>query len=80
MSPMRSKAGIHFFENWVKLLQCKGLKDTHCRPSQDLYELALTTRRKLPHLKCHRLLRARNGGTASCHQEGRFIGLYQVVP
>ena len=29
MSPIRSKADLNFFENWMKLLQCKGLKNTH---------------------------------------------------
>lgn len=34
MSPMRSKADLNLIENWVKLLQCKGLKNTHyCRSS-----------------------------------------------
>ena len=29
MSPLRSKADLGFFENWVKLLHCKGLKHTN---------------------------------------------------
>ena len=31
VSPTRSKADLNFFENWVKLLQCKGLEDTQKR-------------------------------------------------
>ena len=36
MSSLRLKADLHFFENWVKLLQCKGLKDTRSGPSEHL--------------------------------------------
>ena len=43
MSPMRSKAGIHFFENWIELLQCEGLEDTHYSHSRASSELQPTT-------------------------------------
>ena len=43
VSPICSKADLNFFENWVKLLQCKGLEDTLYGRSGGFGERSFTT-------------------------------------
>jgi hypothetical protein len=52
MSPLRSKADLKFFENWIELLQCEGLKDTQRRHLGDLKNSRVTTQTSRSRHEC----------------------------
>ena len=61
MSPLRSKADLNTFDNWVKLLHCKGLKDRVYRSFIEVRQVGPAIFRSQPLRKIKRLTNDHSG-------------------